>query len=156
MATDLDYDCLDQSLIKKLHDAGFESHTEIAMAAPAVLMETLDVDKETAAKLTQEARRFVPLDTKFEPATSFEPSVDMTKLDVPNEVQYWQLFIHEHNRIGWKSPAGYRLFINGHQCRVWRELRYEDSELPDMITNDQVFGMRRLTRKMHRNGQLTE
>ena len=137
MPTNLGYECIDHNSNLKLYDAGFETHKEVAFASPDDITDVLNVDDKVAVDIVDEAREHISLEGDFTTAADAEPSVDFMELDAPESVQGWDLFIRGYSRLGWESPAGYRLFIEGHRCRIWGSLPHEDPESPHIITTEQ-------------------
>lgn len=137
MTDNLEFDCIDESSIKKLKEAGFDDDEEIATASPKKLTSVLDIDETTTTNIIEQAQKRALEGVGFESATDVEPSADFTGLNVSEEIYGWNLFIHDRSRIGWESPAGYRLIIEGHQSRIWGSLPHEDQEKPYEITTEQ-------------------
>jgi len=123
---------------EKLEDAGF-SPESVAVSSAGELSSVISIDESQAEIIIEQAREYALDGQIFTSASNVQPSADFTSLDVPEEVSGWKLFLHNSSHIGWESPAGYRLFIEGHRSRIWGSLPHEDHEEPREITWDQVL-----------------
>lgn len=129
---------IDESSAKKLEKAGFGLE-KIAVTSPAELVQILSVKESIAVEIIEEAREATFDNTGFETASNVSLSADFTELDIPDEVDGWGLFLHNSSHIGWETPAGYRLFIEGHRSRIWGSLPNENHDAASRITEDQVL-----------------
>lgn len=133
---------LTDSSASKLQQAGIKSLEELAISSPSEVAAVLDIGEGKAAGMIEEASNLTTGQPAFQTGNDVQPSADYSKIDVPEEVYGWEVFVHDKNRIGWQSPAGYRVIIEGHRSRIYGSLPHEDAEKPGKITSEQVLQQR--------------